>query len=44
VARRRPARLRIFAARGGRPTFVKDVLVFEAMRLMEGRDQEAVGV
>ena len=35
---------RIFAARGGRPRNVADVLVSETMRLMEGRYQEAVGV
>jgi hypothetical protein len=35
---------RIFAARGGRPRHVRDVLVSETMRLMEGRYQEAVGV
>ena len=35
---------RIFAARGGRPRHVTDVLVSETMRLMEGRYQEAVGV
>lgn len=34
----------IFAARGGRPRHVRDVLVSETMRLMEGRYQEAVGV
>jgi len=34
----------IFAARGGRPTRVKDIRISETMRLMEGRYQEAVGV
>jgi hypothetical protein len=34
----------IFAARGGRPTRIKDVRVSETMRLMEGRYQEAVGL
>jgi hypothetical protein len=35
---------RIFAARGGRPRHVRDVLVSETMRLMEGFYREAVGV
>jgi hypothetical protein len=34
----------IFAARGGRPTRIKDVRISETMRLMEGRYQEAVGL
>jgi hypothetical protein len=34
----------IFAARGGRPTRVRDVRVSETMRLMEGRYQEATGL
>jgi hypothetical protein len=34
----------IFAARGGRPKQVREVLVSETMRLVGGRYQEAVGV
>src|SRR5262249_36747871 len=34
----------IFAARGGKPTRIKDVRISETMRLMEGRYQEAVGL
>jgi hypothetical protein len=34
----------IFNARGGRPHRVRDVLISETMRLMQGRYQEAVGL